>query len=85
METIKTNTTSVFVKLRTVGKTNKEIITRLILYNCDMYCKYKTKEHHFLDGSGREMPKLLQIKKSTWSVLKVMCIFEVNRETLLMS
>lgn len=36
----------------------------MILYNCDMYCKYKTEEHHFLDGiSGREMPKLLQIKK----------------------
>lgn len=29
-----------------------------------MYCKYKTKEHHFLDGSsGREMPKLFLTNK----------------------
>lgn len=61
-ETIKTNTAPALVELRTVEKTNKEIITLLILSNCDMY-KYVTEVHHLPDGiSIREIQTLLQMK-----------------------
>lgn len=62
-ETIKTNTASALAELRTVEKTNKKIITHLILSDCDMY-KYVTQVHHLPDGiSIKEIQTLLQMKK----------------------
>ena len=62
-ETIKTNTAPALAELRAVEKTNKEIITHLILSNCDMY-KYVTEVHHLPDGiTIKEIQMLLQRKK----------------------
>lgn len=69
---IKTNAAPALVELiRIVEKTNKKTITRLILYNCNMYYKYITEEYHLPDDfSGREIQKFLQIKALLWANYK---------------